>query len=281
MKLCIVTCQWRRPNLTKIISEYYAKQFPDITLIAVRSPADQQTDVDGWNYEYFPNSPLSQKFNAGFNLAKRYNPDAVILIGSDDLISPELVKFYQENYSADADYILGLKDIYFYEIQSQQTLYFKGLIGMYENWSLGCGRIFSRKVLEQCNWRPYYDLQIDRGLDCNSMIELHNRGIKEKVLPMSEAGLMVDIKVKATINKFEDWKHNSTEGGGGIVWENFKDVMLEIDKMRIDTTKFPEGMWDYILTGKDEELGAKGSKIYVNKGVAIGLYGNGLIEFPT
>ena len=280
MKLCIVTSQWRRPNLTKIISEYYAKNFPEITLIAVRSPGDEQHGVEGWNYEYYSNKPLSQKFNAGFNLAKRYNPDAVILIGSTDLISTELVEYYKQNYSADSDHIIGLKDAYLYDVQSQDTLKIKGLIGMYDNWSIGLGRCFSRKVLDQCNWKPYFELEIDRGLDCNSMIELKNRGFKEIVKPMSEMGVVVDIKTKQTLNKIEDWVGISDKAEKEIIFNTFPEAMEKVDKLRIDTSKFPEGMWDYVLTGKDPELGIKGAKIYLNKGVAIGLYGNGLIELP-
>src|ERR1017187_2582030 len=122
MRICIVTCLYKRPELSKIVMDYYSKNIK-AQFIAVQSyeSTDIQPTKDGWHKGYAPNYPVAQKFNKAFEIAKNYNPDAVILIGSDDLLSPALIKYYQNFYSAKADYVLGLKDLYFYEIATRKA----------------------------------------------------------------------------------------------------------------------------------------------------------------
>lgn len=206
MKLAIVTCLHKRAEINAKVAQWYADNFPDIKLIAIRSEGDKQILNKKWNYKVFPNNSPSQKHNQSFLLAKQFNPDAVILIGSTDLISKKLVEFYRANYSENANYLLGLKDIYLYDIATGKTKRFPGFAPPYDKFPIGAARIFSKKVLDKLSWRPYGDMHIGKGMDTNSSLFLQQCGIEHRTVTMKEAGECIDLKVAETINPFAKWK---------------------------------------------------------------------------
>lgn len=203
MKCAIVTCLWKRPYLTEVIQDYYANEFSDCVLIAAKSEGDAQPVNDNWNYVYFPNSCLAQKFNKVFTAAKLFDVDAVLLIGSDDLISRDLFNYYQDNYSPDKEYMLGLRDLYYHDLISDSTIHSKDIYYRKQLLPIGCGRIFSKRLLNRIGWSPYGKLTISSGLDSNSTNYLERRGINNKTVSMQESGIAVDLKCGEGINSFE------------------------------------------------------------------------------
>lgn len=210
MRIAIVTALWKRPELSKIVLDYYANNFPNISPLAVVSDDESAGVCAGadWPFCYHDNQPLSQKFNYVFSQAKHLNPDAVIIIGSDDLLSPELIEYYQKNYSPDADHILGLKDLYFYHAKRDWAIHHKGFIANKTKYTIGCGRIFSRAVLDKLNWQPWGDENINRGLDLTCSRRLEKLSIGERQVTMAESGIAVDIKFAENLTRMETFNFN-------------------------------------------------------------------------
>ena len=199
MNLLLVTALWRRPELTKIILDYYTHLLQDnVNLLCVGSEGEQSkrlAESAGWNYIEAPNIPLSQKCNALFMEAQKYNPDAVIHIGSDDLVSFELINYYRDNYNSKAAFYMGLSDVYFYCIETHEEIYFGGF-GTPHVKTLGAGRIYSRYILNEIGWQPWADEKLPRGLDCAFSNRLYRRSIKEKAVSMQETkAVLIDFKL--------------------------------------------------------------------------------------
>lgn len=205
MRIAIVTALWGRPELTRIILDYY-KRMADcddlelVLLCAVSRTQDTSVAMQsGWHTVYTPNDPLSQKFNKLFETVKAMQPDAVLLTGSDDLIQKSIVKHYADNYTADTPDLVGLKDIYFYGIEAQKALYWNGWGDRMHSKgiprTIGAGRLFSRRILEMMQWRPWQKQILPRGLDSASSQEMRRKGIGEIPLTMEEAGgIVCDFK---------------------------------------------------------------------------------------
>lgn len=215
MNIVLVTCLWKRPELTRIIADYYASisnKF-NITLVAAYTEGDKQDFHPEWNYIEKRNDNLPQKFNGVVQFSQIFNPDMVVLIGSDNLISHEWFQYISYNYSKEEEYVLGLKDFYFYDNVNDEAYHWKGFNNQKEKgMPIGAGRVFSEKILNKVGWCPWGKMSVKRGLDTNCSRYLKRMGIGEKAVSMNESGCMgVDIKSGINLNDFSVMKGNSVE----------------------------------------------------------------------
>jgi hypothetical protein len=204
MQVAIVTALHQRPELTRVVQDYYANYYDDCKLIAVKSPGDEQPVNNAWHHVEHKNNPVSQKFNRAFLAAKDFNPDIVVLIGSDDLVAYSLIDYYKRHYPADASYMLGLRDLYYHDAATKQTIHYSGLPDTYKGMPIGCGRAFSKTILDKLDWLPYGKLTVDRGMDTNSKDILQRKGITFKSVTMADAECQaVDIKTSVCLHPFD------------------------------------------------------------------------------
>ena len=285
MKLAIVTLLYRRPELAKIVLDHYSYTFSEATKIAVYSPGDMQLTTDvGWKYCQFPNAVLAQKFNHAFQQAKAFNPDAVILTGSSTVLSKELIDYYQGHYAANADYVLGLKDIYLINRKDNRLIHWKGMDSVYDGLPVGSGRIYSRFALDKLNWRPYGDLDVPRGLDTNSSVYMSSQGIESRSVTMAEAGIALDIKDTETMNPFEAWLRNGELIDNAIAFERFPLIMRRMRPS--DRSQFISGqkLWVKVVAtaanGKQLPW-TEGQYVEMEGDFAFGLYRNNIVKPAT
>ncbi|KMW70860.1 tetratricopeptide repeat protein, partial [Limnoraphis robusta] len=175
--IVILTCVWKRPELVKIVLSYYSHLKRELAgkikleLLAVGSEGKTSRHLCkqcGFDYVEYANSPLSAKWEYGLNQCASYDPDAVIVVGSDDLISQSLIEFYniklQENLV-----FCGLKDGYFFDLANESLILWTGYnvradptrVGE----TIGMGRCLSRTLLDKLEFSIWRGLDIDRGLD--------------------------------------------------------------------------------------------------------------------
>lgn len=199
-KLLIYLAVWRRPKITELcfIGINRLKKHPsyDISALAVVSERSmiQLCEKYGIKWVMAENQPLGRKKNAGLKAAQAYDFDYLMEIGSDDLITNDLLTQYTEYiYSMD---FFGISDAAYIESSSG---YCRRLTT--SNSTYGAGRMISRKVLEAMNWKIWDD-GLSRGLDNNSVRNIQLKGFKfYKVPPMQEPGV-IDIKSDENLWKF-------------------------------------------------------------------------------
>jgi hypothetical protein len=211
-RILIVTALWGREDLTRVVLKYYQElqdNFApimesdtnqsdiDIQLLCVGSEGQVSRDLAqsyGWSYCEAPNVPLSQKFNALFEASEAFEYDLLVLVGSDDLLSPEIILWYAKNIRADHPEVVGLKDIFFYSIHLDELIHFQGY-PLPSPRTIGAGRCFSREIMQRAQFRPWKDEKINRGLDSSCTAQLKKIGISEHAYLMSDlGGICVDVK---------------------------------------------------------------------------------------
>ena len=152
---------WGRHALTeKVLRRWQGIQKRHDIEIYVGISEDVPYNIHGLRRVICKNEPLGQKFNdiiyaAGTGFFGSPRPDAVMMVGSDDLIHEDYLHYLQEKKPDFA--VLG------------QCYYFEQATGkMLRHWqaAVGAGKYMAAKILDRCGWQPYEpekNLNVDGG----------------------------------------------------------------------------------------------------------------------
>lgn len=224
LKLGVLTCIWKRANLTNIILNYYKKLKQELLehnialeLVAVGSEGNTSKALcvqNDFDYIEAPNSPLGYKWNSGLVSLKYKKIDAVVIIGSDDLLNKEIFLLYKEAILSGALYV-GFSQIYIYDLQGNKILLLKNY-GNDVVRTVGLGRCIHNYYLDMVNWKLWSN-KIDKGLDRDMTLRLTNyKSFKENALKHlrfsceSNAFYPVDIKTDTNIWTYSHIKNKSS-----------------------------------------------------------------------
>jgi len=154
MKLGILTAIWKRPELTGIMLPYWSQMRVsgvELDPVAIVSPEDDMFIVPptryGWDYEYAPNHPLSDKWNAGMQAMRARGVDAVMIVGSDNFITPTYLAYVRALLQEGYDF-LRLRDCWFYEAGSENLYHASPALP-------GAGRVLAASLLDRMDWQPW------------------------------------------------------------------------------------------------------------------------------
>ena len=145
----------------------------------------------------YVNNPVSNKFNIACQRAKELDVDAVIVMGSDDIMNIELFN----HLTASTSDFTAIRDIYLYSLDKacqNELRYVKTNM-------VGCARMLSRELLGRVNWMPW-KRERDWKLD-QVMLQTIKPHIKSEYIFTAKdiGGMCVDIKTEQSMNKFTKW----------------------------------------------------------------------------
>lgn len=212
----LLTAVWRRPALTEIVFAHYAQMTHDVkdevrmSLVAVGSEgfaSKRRADRYGWGYVEYPNYPLGAKWNAGLPALRDLGVDAVLIVGSDDLLNAAAVLRYGRALRDGVRYV-GLQDLYFYDQPTDRTIHWPGYDDERAGESAGLGRCIHRSYIEAVAWKLWDD-EKEHGLD-GSMREILSpilddpaRAAERVAWRCGEHGIMaVDVKTRTNMWQF-------------------------------------------------------------------------------
>lgn len=204
--LVIVMALWKRPALSEIILDYYARQRLalhdklELTVVAVGSEGEttrRMVESRGFIYCEAPNSPLGAKWNYGVLRAKHLEPTGVVIVGSDNVLSPRALLRIAEHARGGVEFV-GFSDCYLVEIASGRALHWTGYQGNRKGEPIGVGRFIHRLTLDDIEWR-LWNPRLERGLDRSMATILQEqfarREVPRLVMSCREAdALVVDFK---------------------------------------------------------------------------------------
>jgi hypothetical protein len=243
--MVVFTCIYGRPLLTDFVLGHYASLRGSLALnhaitldifivgsdaVATAAHAEQV----GAGYAVYPNSPLGAKHNAGLAALRDFHtsnsatrPEVVLVIGSDDVLNAAFfVAARDAMASQDASDVLGLRDLYLYELATGRLVYTRGYrnesgrkgLGM----TVGCGRVFSWALLDRMNWTLWEGAR-ERSLD-QSTVALVS-AIGARILPLdggsgdgSFAGpgpAAIDVKTGGLAGGCNIWTFDAIVGATG------------------------------------------------------------------
>lgn len=211
MKIAIVTTMWQRPDIFKIFGTHYKalkQKFPQLEVVVAGSESYASRELAqsfGFLYEECANKPLGRKQNKSVLRAKTINPDYIICIGSDDLISEKLLKYYIDRFEEGFDFIAPL-DCYFIDKPTGKSLYWGGYRGANKGMTCGAGRALSKELLNKLAWQPWYDEVysdvLDTGMDIKMQKITHSRHC---FFLKSIKAHLIDIKSETNMTPFAKW----------------------------------------------------------------------------
>jgi len=219
-KATLVTTLWGRRGLSRACLEHHARiaadpECPlDLSLVAAGSEddpnGDPRADVEaaGWHYVEHANQPLGTKYNATLDVARTLDPAGVIVIGSDDFLSPDLFRVYAARASSP---LVGFRDIWFADLKTGKCVWWSGY-GKATTRLIGAGRWYGREVLEACKWRLWPALP--SGLDTMAEYRIASlcprlavvdrwSPLKWTRLQARDHGIMVDVKSAVNMTKWD------------------------------------------------------------------------------
>ena len=208
-KIAITSLCWKRPEVFEAFCKNLTTLTPKPIVIVAGSESDQCMEIAtryGIHYERTQNRLLGKKANLSVRYAKDYDVDYIMLTGSDDLISQSLWESYV-NFSGD---VLGLKDLYFYNLPDKRAIHWKGYTQHNRiNEPIGAYKLISREVMEKMQWRPF--CEVSRTPDEHTThAKLKALGVEQTVKTMAElGGIAVDLKSEANLTKFNLWSNSS------------------------------------------------------------------------
>jgi hypothetical protein len=171
--VCLIA-MWGRQELVQININLLQKQTKKCKILLVVScEADKKFAMKNKNIDwiYTDNKPLGKKWQVGLNECKKYNPSAVLINGSDDLLSLNWVETCYKYIKSNNYDIVGKSNWYILDLIKKVPYKFK-----YTNVNilLGAGRMLSRNILDEINWE-LFPINQNRALDsyCNKILNYH------------------------------------------------------------------------------------------------------------
>lgn len=193
---------WKRPHVTSVFMKYLERvsnQF-DLTPVIIGSEGETSREMAGdFHYVESVNEPLGLKLQTGIKYIRSLNPDTVICTGSDDFICDDLWRYLIEK--AKTKDFIGSVDFCMYEPKLKKGIYWSGYEGVRQGEPIGCYRTLSKKFLQLNSWR-IWNPQASRSQD-RAMFEKVNKDTKTHIYCHQNIGVMVDVKTKDNITKFD------------------------------------------------------------------------------
>jgi hypothetical protein len=203
-KIVIMTTMFGRHDLTDYVFSFYKKlkdkfehEHEILTLELVVAGSEGAVsrfiaERNDFHYVETPNIPLSFKTNEALKFCKTLNPDAVVLIGSDDLMTENLFNEYAKCFVDELDYF-GFEDFYMYS-SLKQLYHWPGYRGLRSGETIGAGRFFSKKLLDLVDWDLWGAEEKNKGLDMLCEAKLSNLNLKRHSIKLPKKGMILDIK---------------------------------------------------------------------------------------
>lgn len=213
MRIVIVTAMWRRPHLTSIMLDSAAMQKArlagEIELdVAVAGSegvwSRYLAESHGAYYVEVENKPLGAKWQAALGLARQFRPDAVLVLGSDNVCNDALLRFWAERLALGDEYI-GLFDAYQWNPSVGTLVHWDGYEGLRAGEPIGSSRCFSRGLLDRLGWH-LWEPGYNRGLDWSATKRLetlrHRTCFVTQVdRPLKHLGIKVDGAMSPSLHR--------------------------------------------------------------------------------
>jgi hypothetical protein len=117
----------------------------------------------GAEFFEFANKPLGKKWNYGFMMAKKYNPEFIIYVGSSDWLSDNWIPVLLP--LAEKVDMIGKPDFNMLHIGSEMIVAnWPGYPIARRHEPIGIGRILNSRWLDKIGWRPFED-ELNKSMD--------------------------------------------------------------------------------------------------------------------
>jgi hypothetical protein len=157
----------------------------------------------GFNFDVcsHKNLPVSEKLNAGIELAMEDSPDYIMNMGSDDLCSAEIWDEYKP-FIEKKEKFFGIDSCHIIDFYSKEAYY----LDLYNDSNpVGVLRMIHTTCIKDL-WTYYklkpYPYGVNRGMDGASQLRLKRLGILPTVIHTAGRPFTTGVKHRTSINQF-------------------------------------------------------------------------------
>lgn len=211
-RLAICTAIWKRYEIFELFANATKKlKHNDLEIIVIVAGSDgdeskQVVEKHGFIYIEIENDPLATKMNATTILAAELNCDYVLCVGSDDVITNELLDVYAKQMIKSIDYVAVL-DWYFYDTISNKFAYWGGYIDSRKGHTCGAGRLISMRLLNEWKNQPW-EIKHSKVLDNSMQEKLKKTKHSSFIFSLKDLNVYAfDIKSNVNMTPFELWEN--------------------------------------------------------------------------
>jgi hypothetical protein len=173
-KFCIL--EWLKLNVYKVVITYsFDEDYENLKDIIDNQGINRLVLVK------YTNLPLSNKWNQSIINAKKFNPDAVMIMGSDDILVESYLNKVKYYINRGIDYISNNNWANVWFFSNKIMISTERYINRPLNDGLGSGRVINSNILNKINWNLYlFDKPINKCLDGTSFNKIKDF-IKTKI----------------------------------------------------------------------------------------------------
>jgi glycosyltransferase involved in cell wall biosynthesis len=195
---------WKRHDVFEIFKQNIRilQRKYNINLLVVGSEGEVSKKLcKGFYYVEAENQPLSNKWNAGIQYAKRLEWDYLMIMGSDDIIND--LQFYYDSIEEGYNFI-GALDCWTYNRYNDKVYYFGGYDNYRKGESVGAGRVIARWIIEQMDYK-LWDTGLKSSLDYSFEQKLKKMPkVREKVFLGKREGV-INLGIYTNDNVTKMW----------------------------------------------------------------------------
>jgi hypothetical protein len=214
-RLAIITGVWQRPEVFEMFANATNKlKHNDIDIVVIVAGSEgaksrQMVEDKGFIYIEIENQPLAQKMNATMLKAQELNVDFCLCVGSDDLITNELLEVYYSYMIKNIDYVAVL-DWYFYDTQTKAFTYWGGYTDTPRiGHTCGAGRLISSNLLNKWGW-AVWENKHSTILDDSMQNKLKTTPHTSEVFRLKDKNVFAfDVKSAVNMTPFELWENTN------------------------------------------------------------------------
>lgn len=148
----IIATHQRLEITTNLINDLLKNQVKTNIVIGASLPNEikhyQKIESDQVKVITTPNKPLGLKWQQCANYARTIKADPLIILGSDDMLSPDFVA-NACNKIKQGFHFIGLKRFYVLHSKKKYTIDYKPAM------PIGGGRVYSAELLDSINWKVF------------------------------------------------------------------------------------------------------------------------------
>lgn len=245
-RLVVLTALWHRHDLARLMLEHtlaIARECNGfkVEVHAIVSPDEDPESLTlatslGIECTAAPNQPLGAKWNAGMKtlLERMTQPDAVMILGSDDWVTVEILRAAAcAIFEKEADFV-GFLD-FFFLTHGPRAAFWPGYseASGRKGETISTARTFSRRLLDIIRWAPWPG-HLQRGLDGASWAKVQAARhffdeVAVKALScVAVGGMILDVKPAGSkaISSVESYFAESTEIDWTVIASKFPAPMV-------------------------------------------------------
>ena len=201
--IAVVPVYGREPLLKYTIRRLYEKNKINHVVVIGDSKSEEEIALEeGAIFLKHKNLPLGKKWNAGYSYVKKFNPDALLFVGSSDWVSSDWIDRAYAEILNGAGYV-GKSGFDMVDITNKQPRYCKwyGYISDRKKETIGIGRLVSRKLLEAINYKPFPENK-NKSMDYEMYLHCIKNKMSIKILENNSIFLSVSCDLWKNMHVF-------------------------------------------------------------------------------